>query len=92
MECCISQSDKGWNPLWYCGTAPRNFLSQEKEKDPDVRRSMRAKLIKVFARCYFMYGMIFSLRSFFAVPKGDTDISLVYNGTLSGPHAHLWAP
>jgi hypothetical protein len=28
----------------------------------------------------------------FAVPKGDTDIILVYNGTLSGLNAHLSAP
>jgi hypothetical protein len=33
-----------------------------------------------------------SLTSFFAVLEGDTDISLVYNGTSSGLNAHLWAP
>jgi hypothetical protein len=79
-------------PLWYRGTAPRNFLSQMKEKDPEVRQSTGAKLMKVFARRYFLYGMIFSLTPFFAVPKGDTDIRLVYNGTSSGLNAHLWAP
>jgi hypothetical protein len=78
-------------PLWYRGTAPRNFLSQRKEKDPEVRKSIGAKLMKVFARRYFIYGTILSLMSFFDVPKGDTDIHLVYNGTYSGLNAHLWA-
>jgi hypothetical protein len=47
-------------PLWYHGTAPRNFLSKRKEKDPEVRQSMGAKLMKVFARRYFIYKMILS--------------------------------
>jgi hypothetical protein len=45
---------------------------------PEVRQSMGAKLMKVV--------------SFFAVPKGDTDMRLVYNSTSSGLNAHLWAP
>jgi hypothetical protein len=76
----------------YRGTAPRSFISKRKEKDPEVRQSMGAKLMKVFARRYFIYGMILSLTSFFAVPKGDTNIRLVYNGTSSGLNAHFWAP
>jgi hypothetical protein len=72
--------------------APRIFLSQKKENDPEFRQSMGAKLMKVFGRHYFIYGMFLSLMSFFAVPKGDTDIRLVYNGTSSGLNAHLWAP
>jgi hypothetical protein len=79
-------------PLWYRGTAPRKFLSQRKDKYPEVRQSMGAKLMKVFARLYFIYGMILSLTYCFAVPKGDTGISMVYNGTASGLNAHLWAP
>jgi hypothetical protein len=53
---------------------------------------MGAKLMKVFVRHYFINGMILILTSLFAVPKGDTDIILVYNGTSSGLNAHLWAP
>jgi hypothetical protein len=79
-------------PLWYRGTASRNFLSQKKEKDPEVRQSMGAKLMKVFTRHYFMYCMILSFTSFLAVPKRDRDIGLVYNGTLLGLNSHLWAP
>jgi hypothetical protein len=53
---------------------------------------MGAKLMKVFARRYLLYGMILSLTSFFPVPKGDTDVRMVYNGTSSRMNAHLWAP
>jgi hypothetical protein len=53
---------------------------------------MGAKLMKVLARRYLLYGMILSLTWFFAVPKGDTDFRMVYNGTSSGMNAHLWAP
>jgi hypothetical protein len=56
-------------PLWYRGTAPRDFLPQKKEKDPEVRRSMGAKIIKVFERHYFIYGMFLSLMSFVRFPK-----------------------
>jgi hypothetical protein len=77
--------------LWYHGMTPRNFLSQSKENDPEVRQSMGVKLMKVFARHYFIYGMILSLTSFFAVLKGDTDIHLVYNCTSSVLDAHFWA-
>jgi hypothetical protein len=51
-------------PLWYRGTEPRNFQSQKKEKDPEIRHIMGAKLMKVFARRYLLYGMILSLTSF----------------------------
>jgi hypothetical protein len=47
--------------------------------------------MKVFARRYLLYGMILSLPSFLAVPKGDTYARMVYNGTSSVINAHLWA-
>jgi hypothetical protein len=78
--------------MWYRGTAPCNFLLQNKEKDPEVRHNMGAKLMKVFARRYFLYGIILSLTSFFAVLKGGTYIRNIYNGTSLGTNAHLWAP
>jgi hypothetical protein len=33
-----------------------------------------------------------SLTSFFTVPKGNSDIQIVYNGTQSGLNDCLWAP
>jgi hypothetical protein len=46
----------------------------------------------VFAQRYFVYGIILGLTSCFSVPKGDTDVQMVYNGTSSGMNSHLWEP
>jgi hypothetical protein len=53
---------------------------------------MGTKLMTVFARRYLVYGLILSLTSLFSVPKGETDIRMVYNGTSSGMNAHISAP
>jgi hypothetical protein len=42
---------------------------------------MREKLSTVPDNCYFVYGPVLSLTSFFAVLKGETYIRMVYNGT-----------
>jgi hypothetical protein len=47
--------------------------------------------MKVFTRRYFLYGIILGSTSFFAVPKSDTYISMVYNGTSSGINTPLGA-
>jgi hypothetical protein len=45
-------------PLWCRGYPPRHFASQLKEKYPEVRKNMETKLITVFDRRYFEYGLI----------------------------------
>jgi hypothetical protein len=37
-------------------------------------------------------GEVQSLTSFFTVPKGDSDVRPVYNGTKSSLNDSLWAP
>jgi len=39
-----------------------------------------------------MHGAVTSLISYFSVPKGDSDIRLVLDGTKSGLNSALWAP
>jgi hypothetical protein len=41
---------------------------------------------------YIDMGLVRSLIEFFEVPKGLTDIWMVYNGTKSGLNEMLWAP
>jgi hypothetical protein len=41
---------------------------------------------------YIQTGTVDSLASFFSVPKGDTDVRMVYDGTKSGLNDSLWAP
>ncbi len=53
---------------------------------------MRQKLEKVRGLGYICPGMVHSLISYFAVPKGEKDIRMVYNGTKSGLNGAMWAP
>lgn len=57
---------------------------------------MKAKVIqklgKVRKRRYIAPGYVTSLTSFFAVPKGDDDIRMVYDGTVSGLNDAMWVP
>jgi hypothetical protein len=78
--------------LWYRGTPPSNFIPQQKEKDPELRKKMGEKLDPVFMRKYFKYGLVLSLTSFFPVMKGAMDIRSVYKATSLGLNAYLWAP
>lgn len=50
------------------------------------------KLRKVRKRRYVEPGEVFSLTSFFAVPKGVEDIRMVYDGTKSGLNDNIWVP
>lgn len=53
---------------------------------------MQEKLQLVRDRRYVVGGSVESLTSFFAVPKGDDDIRMVYDGTKSGLNASIWVP
>ncbi len=53
---------------------------------------MQKKLTVVHNRRYIIPGTVRSLTSLFSVPKGDTDIRLVYDGTKSGLNRAVWAP
>ena len=50
------------------------------------------KLFPVRKRKYIAAGKVTSLMHMFYVPKGDTDIRMVYNGTASGINECLFAP
>jgi len=62
------------------------------ERDPVVWRAMRDKLEKVKTLGYIQPGTVSSLTSYFSVPKGDSDIRMVYDGTKSGLNDSMWAP
>jgi hypothetical protein len=50
------------------------------------------KLSKVRERLYIDVGLVFSLMHMFYVPKGDSDVRMVYNSTSSGINDCLFAP
>jgi hypothetical protein len=73
------------------GDLPKNTQPQRTPNPEDLKQMIK-KLDKVLARGYISPGLVVSLTSYFAVPKGDQDIRLVYDGTSSGLNDALWAP
>ncbi|KAG7340358.1 hypothetical protein IV203_023901 [Nitzschia inconspicua] len=71
---------------------PRHTVPQRDTSDLQVKKQMIAKLDKVRRRRYVTPGHVVSLTSFFAVPKGDDDIRMVYDGTASGLNDSMWLP
>ena len=53
---------------------------------------MHTKICKVRERRYMVPGKVNSLTGFFAVPKGDNDIRIVYDATKCGLNDALWTP
>ena len=74
------------------GKPPIYKKKQSDESNPDVKKKVKEKLSKVRARRYIAKGYVVSLTSFFSVPKGDTDIRMVYDGTKSGLNESMWVP
>ena len=79
-------------PIRVAAPLPSNKRPQ-RPPAPDSVPRVAAKLAKVLHRGYFDQGQpIQSLTDFSDVPKGDSDIRMVYNGTSSGLNDALWAP
>jgi hypothetical protein len=53
---------------------------------------MKRKLSAVRERRYIRPGFVKSLTSYFSVPKGEEDICMVYDGTVSGLNDCIWVP
>ncbi len=79
-------------PPWFKRTLPKWQVPQRLEKNVDLREAMQKKLEKVRRLRYVGPGVVKSLTSFFAVPKGGSDIRMVYDGTKSGLIEAPWAP
>ena len=53
---------------------------------------VKDKIMKVVKRGYISLGKVDSLTGFFAVPKRNSDIRLVYDATKCGLNHTIWAP
>ena len=71
---------------------PKGKGSNPIKLDPQVRRQVAGKLNGMLQCGYLELGKVKSQLHYFAVPKGDKDIRVVYDGTLSGLNGALWAP
>jgi hypothetical protein len=81
----------GYEP-YIQGTLPKFLKPQSHDPDDRIRKLVRSKLETVRGRRYITKGQVSSLTSFFSVPKGDTDVRMVYDATRSKLNASLWAP
>ena len=57
----------------------------------DVKR-VASKVDAMLQREYLEEGSVLSRVHYFAVPKGESDIRVVFDGTSSGLNETLWAP
>jgi len=80
------------HPIWVKGDLPSYRRPQQKEKDELIRGQVQQKLDSVRSKGYIVKGSVSSLTGYFAMPKGDNDIRLVYDATKSGLNAVLWVP
>jgi hypothetical protein len=80
------------HPPWFKSDPPRFVKPQRVEHDPELRDKMKQKLHVVVAKGYIVEGEVGSLTTYFAVPKGQDDIRMVYDATVSGLNACLWVP
>jgi hypothetical protein len=71
---------------------PRFQKPQKKPANQRDRKMVVEKIEKVRSKGYIAPGPVKSLTHFFYVPKGESDIRMVYNGTSSGLNNCLFAP
>ena len=79
-------------PVFRSGELPRYRTCQPPTVDAHTKSEVTAKLSKFVSRGCISPGPVTSLISYFGVPKGVSDIRLVFDGTKSGLNSRLWAP
>ena len=79
-------------PYWFKGKKTKIKRPQAYEKDINVRIRVTEKLSTVRNKGYIKSGYVKSLIKYFAVPKGEGDVRMVYDGTSSGFNDYLRAP
>lgn len=71
---------------------PSYRRAQKLPHDPKIVSLIRDKMVKIVKRGYLEKGPVSSLLNYFAVPKGDNDVRMVFDGTKSGLNGALFAP
>jgi hypothetical protein len=74
------------------GDLPKYMQPQPFEKSEDTRKKAAAKLQNAREKKYATKGDVHSLTLYLYVPKGETDIHIVYDTMKSGLNQSLWVP
>ena len=88
----IQRDMRDGTKLFVKGPLPSNTAPQRMPSDPSIAQRIMDKVNKVRLRCYIAVGLVLSLTAYFHVPKGEDDIRMVYDLTVSGLNDVLWAP
>ena len=78
--------------IFVTGKLPRYRERQRWPVDRTQKEAMIKKWSKIVSRGYVERGPVISLTGSFAVPKGETDIRMVYDATKCGLNEVLWSP
>lgn len=57
-----------------------------------MRGKIKEKLEAIYCKGYIEHCSKQSLTSYFAVPKGESDVCMVYDATRSGLNESIWVP
>lgn len=79
-------------PVWWLSPPPNKKQPQMFEKDPVIRNKVIEKLSNIRLKRYIKPGDVQNLTNYFAVPKGDSDIRMVYDASKSGLNDCIWVP
>ena len=71
---------------------PNYWKRQQWPDEENSIKKLRSKISNVRMKKYIQPGFVKSLTSYFAVPKAETDVRIVYDGTACGLNDSLWAP
>jgi hypothetical protein len=80
------------HPVLMSGRPVTYKRPQSHEPNPVIRDKVKEKLSKFLNKGYLAKGKVTSLVSYFTVPKGDSDVRIVFDGTKSGLNSVIYAP
>jgi hypothetical protein len=69
---------------WFRSPPTARRTPQREEKDAAMRERIQVKLEVPLKRRYIVPGHVSTLTNYFAVPKGETDLRMVYDASKSG--------
>ena len=87
----LLQEARDGTPFFVRGHLPNNRRPQ-RAPPAQLLPLVAEKIANVRTRGYIIPGRVKSLTAYFQVPKGTSDLRIVYDGTSSGLNDSLWAP
>ena len=91
-ECFQTVVRDGTKVFIHRNQLPAYTQPQQLSKHPETCEQVERKVNRVRSRGYIKEGGVKSTTGFFDVPKGESDIRMVYDATKCGLNAALWTP